>query len=151
MKTFFKSALILLIGFTITACNSKNVQSAKKSSADIVIKDAWARTANKGANSAVYFTIVNNTNRADTLTGIQTAVAEMAGVHKTFHNQGMTGMKEVETPVIEPNSKFVLKPGGYHVMLMTLNRNLAENDSIQLTLNFAVSETKKITVPVGKK
>jgi hypothetical protein len=42
----------------------------------------------------------------------------------------------------------VLKPGGYHVMLMKLTRPLAAGDEVTLTLDFSDGTTRTLTVPV---
>jgi copper(I)-binding protein len=42
----------------------------------------------------------------------------------------------------------LLQPGGYHVMLMSLDRELAPGDEIELTLTFSDGTTEAVTAPV---
>jgi len=149
MKHILNSFLILILLFPISACNSKRSSKEPEPLNEIIIKNSWARPAGKGANSAAYLTIINRTRQADTLKSLSTNVAEMAGIHKTYHSEnGMTGMKEAETIILNPDSSLTLAPGGYHIMLMNLKRELAKNDTLQIIFNFAVWGKKKVLVPV---
>lgn len=151
MKDISTFALAIIISFALFSCSSEaKYQSEKKErSSNITITDAWARPAAEGAISAVYLKIHNNTETIDTLLNITTKAARMASIHQSYRNEnGMTGMRPQGIIIIQPHSKFRLKPGGYHIMLMNLNQQLATGDSVQIVFNFAVSGVKKIFVPV---
>lgn len=150
MKLTVKLVFVAVLISSITGCNTKKKHTAQsKNTSKIVVDDAWARPANKDANSAVYLTVANNTAQTDTLLGVESAIAKMEGIHQTYRNdKGMTGMKEAGAIPIKPNATFALKPGGYHIMLMNITRALQQGDSLQITLNFARTEAKTVTVPV---
>lgn len=148
MKYFLKSIFVLTLVALLSACNSKQMNEKRETANKIIIQDSWVRAANEGANSAAYLTVFNGTATADTLLGVNTKIAKMAGIHQTYRDNGMAGMKEAGAIIIQPDSSFVLKPGGYHIMLMNLTKTLAKGDSIQITLNFAVTGEKQVMVPI---
>ena len=52
--------------------------------------------------------------------------------------------------MIEANSSTSLQPGGYHVMFLGLKSDLAEGQSVDLTLYFDNGEQIKVKTPVQK-
>lgn len=149
MKYLSNGILVFLFATLLISCDARPSPKATSLMNKIIVTDAWVRTANQGANSAAYLTIINNTGQTDTLQTITSDIAEMVGIHKTFHNEdGMTGMKEAGVIIIKPDSGFVLKPGGYHIMLMNLNKTLAQGDSVQFTLHFATTGDMTVITPV---
>src|SRR5699024_1650743 len=136
---------VLTLACLFSACSSQQAKKDNKTANKISIKKSWVRPANQGTNSAAYLTITNGTAQADTLLNVASTAADMVGVHETYRNeQGMTGMKEAETIIIQPDSSLILEPGGYHIMLMDLEKTLQEGDSVQIFFNFAVSGEKRI-------
>ncbi|MEX0582595.1 MAG: copper chaperone PCu(A)C, partial [Sneathiella sp.] len=58
-------------------------------------------------------------------------------------------MMHMEELVIEPGETVMLKPGGFHIMLMGLKKPLTKGSEFPLTLTFA--RAGEITVPVHVK
>lgn len=114
----------------------------------INVKDAWARVSAKGSNSAAYFKVINNSDKNDTLVGAQSNSAEIVEIHETFKENNKMGMRAVKFVGIPAKSEVNFKPGGLHIMLINLNRNLKSNDTINLVLKFKHSKEIKLKVPV---
>jgi|YelNatPaOPRAMG01_1025707.scaffolds.fasta_scaffold03033_8 Uncharacterized protein conserved in bacteria len=114
----------------------------------INIKDAWARVSAKGSNSAAYFKIINNSSKNDTLISAESNSAEVVEIHETFKENNKMGMRAVKFVEIPAKSEVNFKPGGLHIMLINLNRNLKNNDTINLVLKFKLSKEIKMKVPV---
>jgi periplasmic copper chaperone A len=102
----------------------------------IQVKDAWIRPADTGMNSALYFKIVNESDKADTLYKVTFEDAGMVMMHESYKNGDMMGMKMVKDIVVKPHSTFELKPGGFHVMLMMLKKDLKKDDEKSFELYF---------------
>jgi copper(I)-binding protein len=93
--------------------------------------------------------ILNGSSVADTLISLSSPVAGMAEVHETYEQEeGMMGMRPAETIVVPARDALSLEPGGLHVMLMQLNRELTEGDSLEFTLNFTHAGHITLTAPV---
>lgn len=103
----------------------------------IEIKNAWVRPAAKGANSALFFTIVNNGTSADTLTAAESKLADIVAVHETFKKDNdKMGMREVKFVHVPAKSKIEFKPGGLHVMLIDAQKDFRIGDQLNAVLKF---------------
>ena|SRR3972149_3417340 len=118
---------------------------------NIQIEDAWIRPANAGMNSALYFNIVNESDKADTLYKATFEDAGMVMIHETYVDDDMTGMKMVNEIVVKPHTAFELKPGGFHIMLMKLKKDLKKNDEKNFELYFKSGKKIKGTATVKDK
>ena len=102
----------------------------------IKINDPWVRPSSEGMATALYFTIENSGEDADTLYKVESDVSKRVEIHETYQSGEMMGMRKVEMIVIKPNSTFELKPGSHHIMVMKLIRDIPIGDEIEFTLYF---------------
>jgi len=116
---------LLTLG-TLTACMSGRLS----------INDAWARPALAGNNGAVYFVIDNTSAPADVLLSASSDVAQAAEIHTSEIQNDVMKMLWQEKITIHFNTKVELKPGGMHIMLVNLKRDLKIGEMITLTLKF---------------
>lgn len=149
----------LLFSFLIFFLSCTNEESVPETTGEteqiefptkgIEITDAWARPGTESGNSAIYMNILNASSVADTLISISSPVARMTEVHESYEQEeGMMGMRPVETVVVPARDVLSLEPGGFHVMLMQLSQALTEGDSIDLTVEFANGGEKNLRVSV---
>ncbi len=103
---------------------------------DIVIKDQWIRPSAEKMGTALYFTLENNGSEADTLYAVETDIAKMVQIHETYSNGDVTGMREFGKIIIKPESSVKLEPGGMHIMVMRLKRDINKGDEIEFILHF---------------
>lgn len=133
------ATIMLSTTLLLSACGAKD---------GIEVRDAWARTATQGMNSAVYFVIQNYNTEVDELTGVVSNVAEAVEIHESKMEGDVMTMNRVESVAVEPSVKVEFLPGGYHVMLIGLKQNLEVGDEIEVTLQFRNSPdiTVKATI-----
>ena len=63
-----------------------------------------------------------------------------------------SGKKPADAHTIEPaNQPIIMKPGGYHVMLMGLVKPLNPGETVEVTLSFESGETLTVDVPVKQR
>lgn len=111
--------------------------------ADVTVSEAWVReTIGAGRTSAGYARIIN-TGAADRLIAVSTPAA-MADVHESREQDGMMRMLPVKVLDIPAKGERVLKPGGYHIMIMNAPP-LKRGETVELTFTF--EKAGKITVP----
>ncbi len=128
MKTFSLSFLFFCLLISVSACAGNN---------NINVKDAWARPGFVGDNSAVYFILTNPNDSPDNLIDANTDTADMVEIHLSkMDSAGVMTMERQDLIVIPANEELEFSPGGLHVMLISLLRDLAPGDSFPLTLNF---------------
>jgi copper(I)-binding protein len=130
----------------------------------ILIEGAWARpgfaaapargaTASqpspaRGGNSAVYFLVRNQGSVDDRLTSVSSALAARAEIHSTRIRAGIASMRPVPDILVPAGGATQLKPGGLHVMLVNLNRDLKVGDRVPIELRFARGGVVRVDVEV---
>ena len=100
---------------------------------------AWARRApmlQGTGTGAVYAALVNGGKTSDALLSASTDAASVTEIHETFQDAGLSRMRQVPRIDVAPGSTVEMKPGGYHLMLMGLTRDLKPGEVVSLTLVF---------------
>jgi copper(I)-binding protein len=115
----------------------------------VQVENAWARATAAGAMSGGIFLTVTDTGAPDRLLGASTPVAATAQLHETVNDNGVMRMRPVAGLPLEAGKPVVLKPGGYHVMLMGLKQQLKPGDTFPVTLTFEKAAPVTATVTVG--
>jgi len=116
----------------------------------IKIENAWIRPSSENMATALYFAIENNNAAPDTLFKVDCDFAGKVEIHETYSQGDMMGMRKVDFIIIDGKSSFEFKPGGYHVMLMKLKKDINDGDKENFTLHFKKAGEIKITA-VAKK
>mgnify|MGYP000219773566 CR=1 FL=1 len=157
----------LLLLVALTACDGNKAPAADPAEAvsesaavDPAAKPGLTLTggrlvlpAVKGNPAAVYFSLVNGSDKAATLAAVDIAGAGMAMLHETTQVDGHSTMAEMKDPVIAPGATLVLAPGGKHVMLDGVPEDWKPGGTAELTLVFAdgdkLSAPLKVEAPGG--
>jgi hypothetical protein len=144
-------AALLILLLTITACTQ--APPAPAASQGVSAQNVWARPAKMmgsmpmegdaqqmqhgGANSAVYMLLANGGATADRLVAAQADVSNAIEIHETKMEGDVMRMQQVEGGIeIPAGGQVELKPGGYHVMLIGLTRDLNVGEKFPVTLQF---------------
>ena len=124
--------------------------TASGSVAGLVAEDAYARAAPAGGVSAVYMALRNGTAVPDTLLSARTDAASRVEIHRTeVGADGLSAMTPVEGGLAVPADDTVrLEPGGLHVMLLDLQRDLGVGDTLDVEVEFAGQGPRVLRVPV---
>lgn len=135
--------------------------------ASVEVTNPWARiTAPTAKQGAVYMTIA--APEGDTLTkaSVPTSIAGKTELHETTGGSTetmnpdemtpeqmaaqMKKMKPVASIPIPAGKPVMLKPGGYHVMLLELADPIEEGETIPVTLTFENAGTVKVDATAKK-
>ncbi len=115
----------------------------------VLIRDGWVQEGPPSQKiTAAYMVIENQTNADIALRSASTEVAETVELHKMELVDGMMNMHRVETIDIPAGGTAELKPGGYHLMVIGLRKELKEGDKVKITLEFSGDLRRTITIPV---
>ena len=116
---------------------------------DVVIRDGWVQEGPPSQKiTAAYMVIENQTSIDISLKSASTDVAEVVELHKMELVDGMMKMHRVEGIDVPAGGTAELKPGGYHLMVIGLKKELKEGDKVTITLHFSHDITKTVTLPV---
>lgn len=145
------------------------VLSEPPAAGDVVVVGAWARataarmdmggmgqmgaaTAEPDAvfgPSAVYMILENRGSAADRLVAAFTGAANVVEIHETQMENDVMRMRPLADGLEVPaGESVVLEPGGYHIMLLNLPRDLLPGEAIALTLVFESGRELVIGAPV---
>lgn len=144
------SAAILMMTVTIgVTASPSSVLAAEKH--DMVVKDAWSRARPPSAKVGGAFMMIHNEGeKADRLIGASSPVAKRTEIHESLMKDGVMSMAPIDDLPIKPGGMVMLKPGGYHVMLMGLKEPLVEGEMFPLTLIFEHAGEIRVKVHVKK-
>lgn len=124
-------------------------QDAAPSGSYLEARDAWARPADSGATSAVYFVLGNGGEASDTLTGVEsTGLASLTEMHVSTQHNGMMHMSQVTSLPVPGDDSVAFRPLGAHVMLTGLQRPLNAGDTVSITLRFISGRSVEVRAGV---
>ena len=132
--------LLVLVSLTVNADVAK----------DVVIDQAFARAAiQQQRNSAAFMQVTNHGSPA-AIVYAKSPVAEIVELHTHINDKGVMRMRKIKQIDLPLNIMVQLKPGGLHIMLLGLKRDLKPGDQVSVTLGFDDGSEKILQVPVQK-
>ncbi len=126
IRTFILSVILAIAAVTGVAAGG------------ISIEKPWAKAMLPGAPAgAGFLTIHNNSGEADRLLAASSPASGRVEIHSMVMDNGVMKMRPVEGGLELPKGETVeLKPGGYHLMMMMVDKPFAEGESVKVTLKF---------------
>lgn len=139
------AAVVLVVACVAAALTSMGGASGP---APVIARiDGVATAARQGTSAAVYLSVVNE-GGGDRLTGVRTSSAEATALHATESHDGVVVMTDAADRPIAAKATTILGPGGAHVMLTGVHTALEPGQEVEVTLDFARSESRTIHVTV---
>lgn len=158
----------LVLGVLVFLLSCRSEGSAEP---DIQVENVWSRPAAMGqmegtesgqpgqgemgmgrampGTGAAFMTLKNQGKEADRLMGARADVAQVVEVHETILEGDVAKMQQVTGGIELPAGGSVeLTPGGYHIMLIGLKRDLKVGDKFPLTLIFETSQELTVEAEV---
>jgi copper(I)-binding protein len=115
--------------------------------AQVAVADPWVRGTVAGQRATGAF--MKLTPAADQkLVAAASPVAKIVEIHEMAMDGGVMKMRAIPKLDLPAGKATELKPGGYHVMLMALDRTLAEGEIVPITLTFEDAAGKRQTVEI---
>lgn len=119
--------------------------------AEIAVEGAYVRAVAPGQMvSAAFMTLHNPAEEEMTLVSATSDIAEAVELHSHVHKDGVMSMRQVENIAIPAAGSVALQPGGYHIMLIGLTRDLTADQPVAMTLQFADGSQQTLNLPVKK-
>ena len=120
---------------TVALCIAASVSAADVKVGNLSIDDVWARTGQPGQVSAAFMD-VKNKGTADKIVSAHCDFAKATELHDMKMADGKMLMMQVPAMDVPANGDLKLKPGGYHIMLIGLNRPLVAGETLPIKLKF---------------
>ncbi len=101
---------------------------------------AWSRATPATIKmGAAYVTLTAAKGAVDRLIGVSSPAAELVEVHGHMMSGGQMSMAKLDSVEIPAGETVKFKPGGLHLMLIGLRRQLKEGTKLTLQFEFAKS------------
>ncbi|HHH39337.1 MAG TPA: copper chaperone PCu(A)C [Sedimenticola sp.] len=118
---------------------------------DVEVSGAYARAVPPGQpNSAAFLTLSNKSGTDHRLVDAASPAAKVVELHTHINDNGMMKMRRVNGIDVPAGKVTKLQPGGYHVMLIGLTRDLKPGEAVELTLLFNDGSEIRTAAPVQK-
>jgi len=136
MYTLWRLALVSVFALALGACKKDDPVS---------ITDLVIREAPPGSEVAsAYMRMRNNDNKTYILNYVHSDIADHIEVHRHIYANGKMEMRPVPDMPLDAKATVDFKPGGYHLMLFGLQREIKVGDKIPIVFEF--EKLKPITV-----
>lgn len=147
-----RSGGLLLVATLLLAagCRSDNDLPADADDEVIAVRNVWVRAMpdSLATRTAAYGEITNSGTASDELVAVDVDAVGATELHETTIIDDVMRMREIESVAIAPGATVALEPGGLHVMLLGMERQLVNGDSVQMTFEFSSGNTIRATAPV---
>lgn len=140
------AAVVLGIGMSLVAAHATDYTAG-----DLKIDDPWARpTIGSSKSSAAYMKIENSGDEPDRLVAAKTDAAGTVMLHESRMEGDVMKMVHLSNGIEVPaHGEAVLKPLGFHVMLMGLTQPLKVGESVPITLVFEKQGEVKVDAQIS--
>lgn len=109
---------------------------SKDAKTTLDITEIRARKGQSGKNTALYFTLFNNTSEDIVISGADASnIASKVELHDVVNKNGVVEMKKLDKLLVPKGSKVEFKPRGLHIMLMNLKKDLIIDETFTIKLN----------------
>lgn len=138
--------VLLLLSLLLTACDTANNADCSNlpAGAKIKVEGAWSWAAATGS-SAAYMVISNCGSEPDQLIKVSSSISGTTSMHQSEMVNGVIVMNEVSEIAIPAGKKVELTTGGYHIMMMDIQKEIKAGDPVDLTLQFAKNGEVKVS------
>ena len=142
-----KRNLLTLLVAGLGVSFSVYAQDAKVGS--IKIENAYTRATVPGQQVAGGFMKIENKGSADQLVSASSPVAGEVQLHEMAMEGNVMKMRQVKDIAVPAGSAVELKPGGLHLMFMSIKSPLTAGESVPVKLKFAKAGEVEVKMPVN--
>lgn len=115
--------------------------------AQVTVEEPWIRATAPGQTIAGGYMKLKSATPT-VLVGVRTPLTARAEIHEMSMEAGVMKMRAVSRIDLPAGTTVELKPGGYHLMLMNLDRRLRDGETVPITLIFEGADKKREQVEI---
>ena len=142
MKLIKSIISLLVLAFLLSACEVNN---------RVAVIDGWARASVPGQSvGAAYMTFISADD--STFVRAETPIASSVEIHSMTMDNGVMKMRMLPELPLKAGKEEKLAPGGFHLMLFDLKKQLKAGEQLELKLTFRDASGKitqqTLTLPI---
>ena len=118
---------------------------AQAAQPQIKVDDPWVRATVPGQSAGGLFMILYTDTPVELVSG-STEIAAAIEIHTMKIEGDVMRMQQVKSLPVTPQHPVALAPGGYHIMLMGLKRQIKAGDQVPVQLVFQTATGEKTVV-----
>lgn len=133
--------------FTIHSIIFATAMLAGAAQAQVAVDGAWVRTTVPAQKATGAFMRLQAAQDSK-LVSASSSAARAVEVHEMSMQHDVMKMRQVPFIALPAGKAVELKPGGYHLMLLDLNKQVKDGDTVPLTLVFEGKNGQRQTVEI---
>lgn len=150
-KISFLTLMLTAMLFSASCGKKAPAPEREAKKAGISIENQWVREVPPTQKmSAAYMTLVNNYDEDKVLVTTKNDASNITELHKMVMDGDVMKMDKIDSIIVPAHSSFELKPGGLHIMLIDLTKELKSGDTVNFELEFESGEKVSATAEVKK-
>jgi len=129
------TACIAVMSFGVMACH----RESRLVATSFELHDAWVRSdPDSGSTTAAYIRFVNGTPDTVVVSKFSSDDARVVELHQTsIDANGEAHMEMRDTLVVAPSHVVVMRPGGYHLMMIGTTHSLKPGSMIRIAMHLS--------------
>ena len=131
----------ILVGLIIGLCICGGAR------AQVTIKEPWIRATAPGQTVAGGYMKLKS-DKSSALVAVSTPLTARAEIHEMSMDGGVMKMRAIAKIDLPAGKTVELKPGGYHLMFMNLDRPLRAGETVPITLVFEGHDKKRERIEI---
>ena len=143
-----KRRTMILRTLGVLALTALPAMAQQATTDQLEVSGGFVRASPSMASAGAGFMTITSKGDADRLIAFRSTASEVQELHTHIHDNGMMRMRQVDAIDIPAGGVAVLEPGGFHLMFISLNAQLIEGETVDVTLVFENAGEVEITLPV---
>ena len=144
-NALLNALLVAAVGFGLAS--TAQAQNAKVGS--VQIENAYTRATVPGQMAAGGFMKIENKGGVDLLVSASSSVAGEVQLHEMAMEGNVMKMRQVKDIPVPAGGAVELKPGGMHLMFMSIKAPLTAGETVPVKLKFAKAGEVEVKMPVN--
>jgi hypothetical protein len=116
----------------------------------VTIEKPFARSALQHQRNSAIFMQLNNAGSSAAIVSASSPAADVVELHTHIKDNGVMRMRRIPQIDLPQGQTVELRPGGLHVMLIGLRRDLNVGDDVALSLEFSDGSRRELSAPIHK-
>ena len=143
------TACLILLGGCDDSDRDIGPNTAPNTGPPMEMTNGYVRLPPPGMNmTAAFGALTNLSGSAMTIVAVSSPQFSDVSLHRTVLENGVAKMRETSSLTIETGQQLIMKPGGYHLMLMGSKADLGKNDQVVVVWNFDNGAVVKTKLPM---
>ena len=150
MKSNLFAVICTVLGITLSTSTLAQNMSQTVTTNAIKVENAYTRATVPGQQVAGGFMKIENKGASvDQLLSASSPAAGEVQLHEMAMEGNVMKMRQVKDIAVPAGGTVELKPGGYHLMFMSLKGPFAAGETVPVKLKFAKAGELEVKLPVN--